>query len=157
MLAFTVTLEGPTPTQVLADVRDYIFNLRPLAEQVAEVARRQNEDARSAGLDRDGVPYVPLAPATMKRRVRQGRLGPPLAPDGGGSPIATGFRAEVVERTPYDLDVVCNWPSVPWAGFHNDLGDARTHLPVRDSRGLTPAAHAEVVDALNEFVARVAR
>ena len=154
MFSFALDYQGfEAARHTLGDLTYRLTDLRPLAARVAEIIEGQNAAARAAGVDQYGTPFWDLAPSTMKKRVRQGRLGPPLAPDGPGSPIIAGFRAEVEPAAPDDVTIRGHWPGVPWVGFHTDNGGPRGHLPVRDPAGVVPEAQGPILDAFEEFVA----
>jgi hypothetical protein len=136
----------------LGELQSRLFDLRPLASVCAEIMRHQNRVTRPAGLDQHGDPFVQLAESTWKKRVRQGRFGPPLSPDGPASPITTAFSVEEDVRAPDDITVRGAWDSLPWVHFHVDDGSARGHLPVRDPAGIPPWAFAQVMDAFEAFV-----
>lgn len=154
MLTFHLDYEGfEAATVRFADMAYRAFDLRPLAVRIAEILVAQNRDLRTAGLDQYAVPFVDLAPSTMKKRVRQGRMGPPLAPDGSSSPIVTGFQVDTLVNYPDDIVLTGHWPGVPWVGYHVDNQGPRGHLPVRDPAGIPASAQGEIVDAFEEFLA----
>jgi hypothetical protein len=133
MIRFSIDYQGfPRAIEQVHALAYRLFDLRPLAATVAEIMREQNALTRAAGLDQYGVPFVDLAPSTWRKRERQGRMGPPLSPDGASSPITTDFRADVEVFEPDDVLVRGHWPTLDWVRFHVDSGGPRTRLPVRD-------------------------
>src|SRR3982750_598205 len=95
MLTFGIEHQGfDEMIEAILDLQSRVSDLRPLADDLAQAIHQQNTVARTLGEDRYGAPFVDRAPSPLRKRARQGRLGPPLAPDGGGSPIAAGFRVE---------------------------------------------------------------
>jgi hypothetical protein len=152
MLSFSITYDDGGIQQVF-DLSYRMFDLRPLAIRVKEIVEEQNREMRPAGLDRYGVPFVDLADSTWKKRERQGRLGPPLAPDGDASAIVAGFLAQVEEDFPDDITIRGFWPFLPWIKYHVDSNAPRGHLPVRDPAGLPAPAQDRIVEAFDDFMA----
>jgi hypothetical protein len=156
MIRFSLDYQGfPRAIEQVHALAYRLFDLRPLAATVAEIMREQNALTRAAGLDQYGVPFVDLAPSTWRKRERQGRLGPPLSPDGGSSDITTAFRVDVEVREPDDVLVRGHWPTLDWVRFHVDSGGPRTRLPVRDPAGMPAFAQDRVGAAFEDFVARI--
>jgi hypothetical protein len=137
----------------IADISYRLFDLRPLATRIAEIMVDQNRDARSGGLDQFGDRFTDLRESTMKRRIRQGRLGPPLAPDGATSDIITEFRAEPMVRHPDDITIVGHWPGIHWVGTHTKVGPHGR--AVRDAVGMTPISRERAIDAFEAFIAEL--
>jgi hypothetical protein len=155
MIRFSLDYQGfPRAIEQVHALAYRLFDLRPLAEEVAEIMRAQNALTRAAGLDQYGVPFKDLAPSTWRKRERQGRMGPPLSPDGASSPITTAFRADVEVHEPDDVLVRGHWPTLDWVRFHVDNGDLRTRLPVRDPAGLPAFAQDRVALAFEDFISR---
>lgn len=154
MLSFHLDVQGfdDAVTQFAA-IAYRLFDLRPLAVRIAEIMVQQNAVNRSLGLDRNGVPFWDLAPSTMRKRERQGRLGPPLAPDGSASPIVGMFKADIEVAHPDDITIRGHWPGLPWVGYHTDNADARSRLPVRDPAGMPADAQDLVAEAFEDFLA----
>jgi hypothetical protein len=156
MLTFGIEHQGfDEMIEAILDLQSRVSDLRPLADDLAQAMYQQNTVARTLGEDRYGQPFVELAPSTLRKRVRQGRLGPPLAPDGGGSPIAAGFRVEPEVIESNDILVRGTWPTAPWVKYHIDDGSPRSHLPVRDPAGITPAGWEQIATTFQAFCARL--
>jgi hypothetical protein len=156
MIRFSLDYQGfPRAIEQVHALAYRLFDLRPLAAEVAEIMRAQNALTRAAGLDQYGVPFVALAPSTMRKRARQGRMGPPLSPDGAASPITTAFEVDVLVTEPDDVLVRGHWPALDWVRFHVDTGGPRTRLPVRDPAGMPAFAQDQVGAAFEDFVARI--
>jgi hypothetical protein len=136
----------------LGHIDDALNDLSALAPELSAIMVSDNAEARSAGLDQRSIPFITLAPSTQKRRERQGRLGPPLAPDGPSSPIITDYTVEVVENVPGRLTLRGHWPNTPWVVYHQDNADERTKLPIRDPSGITPGGQEKVGEVWDRFV-----
>jgi hypothetical protein len=122
------------------------FDLAPLARKIGDILEVDNMQARMSGVDYDGNPFQPLAPATLRHRSGS---GPPLAPMDMASRVIGGMEVEVVEYGLGSVEVVASWPSMPFLKFHVT---GTRHMPARDPVGLRPVAWAQVADAVTEFV-----
>lgn len=149
-IAFRVESAGfGDALETLAGLEYRMFDLAPLAGEVARVLRDQNATARAHGLDRRGVRFDDLAASTMRKRERQGRLGPPLAPDGDVSAI-TRMATEIEANFPDDVTVRGTWPDAPWVDYHTRPYGTR---PVRDAVGITPDGRARIAMEFDAFLA----
>jgi hypothetical protein len=151
MLSFSLDVYGfEGVLSHLAEVEYRLFDLRPLAEEIKLEMAHQNHLARTLGLDRDGEPFIELAASTWKKRERQGRRGPPLAPDGGASDVVH-MDVQVEEAHPDDITVRGTWPHAWWVGLHTRRWGNR---PERNAVGFTPDSWARVGVLFDDHVAR---
>lgn len=151
MLNFSLDIHGfEGVLSHLAEVEYRLFDLRPLAEEIKLEMAHQNHLARTLGLDRDGEPFLGLAASTWKKRERQGRLGPPLAPDGGASDVAH-MDVQIEEAHPDDITVRGTWPYAWWLPYHTRRWGTR---PIRNAIGLTPDSWARVEGLFDDHIAR---
>ena len=61
--------------QVVFNIGARLLDLMPLAEDLRTILIDQNREYRARGVDRYGVPFTELSDWTIRKRVRQGRLG----------------------------------------------------------------------------------
>jgi hypothetical protein len=129
--------------EILARLRD----LRAMERPVAELLEADKRDQLLHGKDRDGVPFRPVAEATMGRR---GGGGPPLAPRYQASRIITRYVARVrAEGT--RLLISAGWPGLSWVRYH--ITGTR-HMPRRDPSGIRPAAMDRVRALVRDYLFR---
>lgn len=151
MISFRVESEG------LGNLIDYVRRLStidftPLGHRIARIAEVDNARARTAGLDREDVPFAPLRgarplkPSEIRRR---GGPGPPLAPKGPASRVIAGFVVEVVPNPEGGIVVRGSWPGLDWMRFH---ASGTRDMPRRDPAGLTPTGEDRVFDAVRDFL-----
>lgn len=154
MLSFSLDVQGLDVVDRWINRVYELFDLTPLVAPLSDIMREQNDVARILGRDKDDVDFAVLAESTMKKRIRQGRLGPPLAPDGGGSPIVTGFVVDAEISHPDDFTLVGHWPGVPWVGYHVEphVTPGGGIRPTRDAVGLTPTARAQAEDVFLRYI-----
>jgi hypothetical protein len=156
MIGFYASVDAfDTQAMYITFLMDRLFDLRPFAPRAEQIMQEQNLLMRDVGHDRYDVPFVELAESTMKRRVRQGRMGPPLAPDGIASDIIGGFTVRSEIHQPDDITVIGEWPGLPWVKYHTDNADARYHLPVRDPVGMPAYAQEQVMVEFEEYIIRL--
>jgi hypothetical protein len=152
MFSITVKEEGREEIDRFFTQAYQLFDFRPLAQTLAGILRDQNARTRSSGLDKNDVPFLPLAESTMKKRVRQGRMGPPLAPDGASSAIVAGFSVYIDDPQPDDITLTGYWPTVDWVGYHMEPWGTR---PVRDAVGIPPPDWDRIDAAFHDFIASI--
>lgn len=135
----------------LADIEYRLFDLRPLAEDIKLEMAHQNTLARTLGIDQDGNPFKELAEATWEKRERQGRFGPPLAPDGAASAV-TVMHVDIEESHPDDITVRGTWPQAWWLQYHMT---PTANRPARRAVGFTPDSWARVENLFDGHIARI--
>jgi hypothetical protein len=93
MFAITVSGDLDETIQYLEAVRYRLTDLIGLANEIGQILHADNFQARSQGLDKDGVPFAPLSPWTMEWGMRagghSGGNAPPTAPR---APVPVGPR-----------------------------------------------------------------
>ncbi len=107
-------------------------DLTPLMEPARRILWEANRDRAEKGLDWQGRPYEPLAPATLADRARHYYPpGPPLNRRGSSARIITGcVISPLIARG--KVTFTKSWPGVDWMEFHIRGNE---HLPVRDPMG----------------------
>jgi hypothetical protein len=132
--------------ELAARLRD----LRWLAERIAEILVRQNYEARVAGLDATGEPFLALAPSTLKRRKG---TGPPLAPEEGASKIANPA-IEIIPLGDGAWRIALSWPDMPYLKYHVT---GTPNMPARNPVGVTPMGWEQIRAAVDQAVAELLR
>jgi hypothetical protein len=145
--------------RLLAEVEaDYrrLADLRPLAERIGEIMKRDVYVSRLLGIDpntgQDLAPLnrgEPLTPAMIARR---GGDGPPLAPRRNESRVFELFEVDV-DTTPSRAIVTGGWPGIPWLAFHLPGPEHSGRLPVRDIVGVREESDRRVLDESRAYFA----
>jgi hypothetical protein len=117
-----------------------------LASEVVAIIVDGNREAALRGLDRNGVPLVPVKNPDDPRR---GGGGPPLSPSYDASRRAADFVTETtVSRS--QLIIKCGWRGdiARILGYHKR---GTRNLPVRDVVGIAPADKSRIRQKLQRF------
>jgi hypothetical protein len=148
MMQFSVTSTGEDQVlRHLDDIQFRVFDLKPLGVKIGEIVQVDNMAARMLGVDKDGLEFAPLAPATLADP-RRGP-GPALAPMEMASRIISDLTISYVEGGVGELDVVGDWPGMPFLIYHVT---GTRHMPARDPVGVRPEGWAQVEEAADAFL-----
>ncbi len=126
-------------------------DMSDLAAALVEMTLSDNEEARLAGVGKDGQPLEDIKESTIRRRRRRGDGdGPPLAPNESLSRVVTGFTATSEEVGPLHLRVTCRWP-MDWL-HHHTQGVPANNLPPRDIVGVRPEMSEKIHDLVRSWI-----
>lgn len=147
MMKFEVSSSGDEQVATyLADIAYRVTDLMPLAVAIGNLIVVDNMAARMLGVDKDDQPFAGLAPATLAKPYRG--PGPPLAPMEMASRIISGLEISYVDLGIGGIDIVGDWPSMPFLHYHVT---GTKHMPARDPVGIRPQGWAAIEGALDEF------
>lgn len=130
-----------------------VLNLQPLAQSVGEAMRHDTQYGALMGLDRDGVPYAEIRPATWAWHPDRGP-GPPLAPDYLASRVAV-IAVDVLDTAPNDVTVRGSWPGFPELGYHVTGWTTPWgyRVPPRNPVGVRPEGWQRIEAEVDRYVA----
>lgn len=121
-----------------------------IAEPLEDLFRRGKHAQLLEGRDARGVPFAPLAPATL-RRPRESTT--PLLPHGAASRPISAY-VVTVSAEPGRLRVEAAWPGFPQIRF---LASGTRRMPARDPGGFRPEDVAAAMRLLKDWVMRHGR
>lgn len=147
MMSFSIASSGhEQAAEYLLAIEYRVSDLRPLALEVSDLIEVDNMAARMLGVDADGQPFRDLRPATLAKRHRG--VGPPLAPMEMASRIISGLEMSIVDMGLAGIDVVGEWPSMPFLRHHVE---GTVHMTARDPVGIRPQGWGQIEQALDRF------
>lgn len=152
MVTFRLTSTGMEDVvHRLEHLRDGMENLHELAARIRAILLDQNRDARLAGLDKDGVPFIDIKEPTRRWRARTGRdpAGPPMNPDGMLSTLAGKARCDITAVSDQHYLIVLRWDGAPWLRFHVE---GSGNPIIRDPVGITPEGQDMIRQAVADFL-----
>lgn len=117
---------------------------RRFIEKAKRIIEQDNRDGLLRGLDKDGVPFAPLAASTL--RSRDGG-GPPLSPHESASRVIARFEA-VEYRYAGQVIVAGQWVGANFLRYHRT---GTRNMPRRNPVGFRPAARQRLKDAAVQF------
>lgn len=124
-----------------------------LAADIQEVIRRDNVEARLAGVDKDGRALQPLAESTLRRRAGDPT---PLVPRGVASRVISDFDVRIEKQGEGAFEVTGWWENFPQLAYHIDGFRHRggTQVPARDITGIRPGALVEIEELFDAWATR---
>ncbi len=146
LISFTVSDPdgGSLLDGFLADLGQAI-DLGPVADEICLAVEVDNAVSRTAGLDKEGEPFLDITESTEKwRRKHKKGSGPPLAPDFAGSTIISTFTSDWERADAFTWNIYGNYPA--WVQYHIDgiprpsIGD----IAVRNPCGVSPDGMAKL-------------
>lgn len=127
--------------------------------ELERIAWEDNRDGLLAGQDKDGAPFVPLSPYTIRhRRSATGTAdpnAPPLIPARNRSRAIANYRVTSFRKSKGTWVLLGAWQNVlsakgvPFLGFH---AEGAGRLPVRDIFGVRPEGQAKISAALKTWL-----
>lgn len=121
-------------------------DLRPIESKLRRIFVEGKRRQLERGVDARGVAFAPLKPSTREHRAG---TGPPLAPQGPNSDIATKY-AVTFERVANGLVLLAGWP-MAWIKYHVKGGPK---LPRRDPTGFRDEDKTAGIRLIRDWVMR---
>jgi hypothetical protein len=147
MYAFQVNTDDFDSLIIQLERVQVFDGLDDLMQRIAAILKEDNAAAVLAGTDRHGQPLAPLRPSTLERRKGD---GPPLAPLGGGSRVATQYVTTHEINSENDQSVYAGWSMPDWLWAHLQGNESR-NLAQRDIGGIRPATWDRITRAVDEW------
>jgi hypothetical protein len=126
-------------------------DLRPLAEQVAEVIVEGNRDGLLAGTDATGAPMAELADSTYRATgmARRGGLGPPTVPRFSASSLIDRFKVSVdTNSSGKGFVIKAGWIGVEQVKF---FASGTKYMPARNPVGIRPETRVKIQTVVDNF------